>query len=270
MGNVRLLALSFVAVVASLTAVPQAVASPYMHTADTWPFSLTDRPLTLASGMLEIRGDTLRANLSKSAVGEPISLSPDIYVGLNSMLTVGVIHQVGVCLTPGEENGCPTAYHDVGAEAIYSFMHGGNAQVALRGGLVMPLFSPFTLGVQGGAIARIRGGKVAIVAEPMIYLGLAGRSNDNDGLVTRAREIVDIPGAFQVSVQPQTTAYLTSGFRESLRDFGDTYEIPLGLGVNFALNHRLDLGGEFRLENLLGQNGNFDRRILFLRAALRV
>jgi hypothetical protein len=270
MGNARLLALSFAAVVVSLTALPRADASPLQHTADTWPFSLTERPLTLAAGMLEIRGDTLRANLSKDAVGEPISLSPDIYVGIDSTLTVGVIHQVGVCLTPGEESGCPTAYHDVGAEAIYSFMHGGNMQLALRGGLVMPLFSPFTLGVQGGAIARIRGGKIAIVAEPMIYLGLAGRSNDNDALVTRAKEIVDMPAAFQIAVQPQTTAFLTTGFRESLRDFGDSYEIPLGAGAVFALNHRLDLGGELRFENLLGQNRSIDRRILFLRAALRV
>ena len=270
MGKVRFLAFALVAAVVSLSLLPRAAASPLMPSADMWPFALPDRPLTLAPGMLELRGDTLRVNLSENAVGEPISLSPDIYVGIDSNLTVGVIHQVGVCLTPGEENGCPTAYHDVGAEAIYSFMHGGNMQLALRGGIVLPLFSPFTAGVQAGAIARARGGKIAVVAEPLLYLGLAGRSNDDDAIVTRAKEVFDMPVALQVAVQPQTTAYLTSGIRGSLSGFGDSYEIPVGVGAVFALNHRLDLGGEFRLENAFGQDGGIERRILFLRAALRV
>ncbi len=270
MHSARTLAIATAVAAVSLTAAPRADASPLMPTADNWPFSLTERPLTLAPGMLELRGDTLRANLSDDAIGEPISLAPDIYVGIDSNLTIGVIHQVGVCLTPGEENGCPTAYHDVGAEALYSFMHGGNVQLALRGGIVLPLFSPFTAGVQAGAIARVRGGKIAIVAEPLLYVGLAGRSNENEALVTRAKEVVDMPVAIQFNAQPQTTAFLSTGFRASLGDFGDSYEIPLGVGAVFALNHRLDLGGEFRLENLFGQDGGIERRLLILRAALRV
>lgn len=266
MGNVRFLALALAAVV-WLAGAPRADAG---HTADTWPMPITERPLTLAPGMLEVRGDTLRVSLSEDAIGKPISLAPDIYVGIDRNLTVGLTHRIGVCLTPGEENGCATAYNDVGAEALYSFMHGGNLQLALRGGITVPQFSPFTAGVEGGAIARVHGGKVAVVIEPSLYVGLAGRSADGDLERIPAKEILDVPVAFQYQLQPQTALIVTSGLRESLRDFGDSYEIPLGLGANLALNHRLDLGGEFRLENLFGQDGGIERRILFLRAALRV
>ncbi len=269
MGTLRLFVLSLVAV-AMTAPVSRADTTLLPPTADTWPLPVNERPLTLASGMLELRGDTFRASLSEDAVGEPISLAPDVYVGIDRHLTVGFTHRVGVCLTPGEESGCPTAYHDAGAEVVYSFMRGGNVQMAFSGGIDAPRFSPFTAGVHAGSVTRIRGGKIAFVLEPNLYLGLLGRSNDTEDLTVPTREVLRVPVSLQFQAQPQTNIFATSGLRESLRDFGDSYEIPLGVGATFALNHRLDLGGEFRLDDLFGRDGGFARRILILRAALRV
>ena len=232
------------------------------YSAESWPLAVIERPLTLASGMLEVRGDTFRANLSEDEVGEPLSLAPDIYVGLSDELTVGVTHEIGVCLTPGADSGCPTAYNDVGLEAIYGLMRGGSFQLAARGGVVMPAFDPFVAGIEVGAVARIRGGSIAAVLDPSLYVGLVERDT--------LAEIVDVPVAIQFQAQEQTMVFVTTGVRGPLDGFDAAYEVPIGAGAVFAINNRLDLGGELRLDNALGEGGGFERRVVFARAALRI
>lgn len=235
-----------------------------------WPMEVNQRPLTLAPGMVEVRGDTFRTNLSDDAVAEPVSFAPDLYVGIDENFTAGLKHRVGLCFTPGEESNCPTPYHDAELEATYGFMHGGTMQLALRGSFAMPRFDPFVGGFRGGALARLRVGGAALVAEPSVYTGVIGRSEESATHASPVRETLDLPVTIQYQAHDQTAIFATAGFHETFRDFGDQYEIPVGLGAVFAVNHRIDVGGEFVFKDAFGVDGGIDRRILYLRAALRV
>jgi hypothetical protein len=232
-----------------------------------WPLALVDRPLTNAAGMIELRGDTFRLNLSKSSVGEPISLAPDVYYGLNNLLTIGITHQTGICIT-GEDKGCAKPYNDVGIDALYALMRVGSFQVAARGGLQMPQFSPdFAAGLNLGIASRLTVGKVAVRVEPTLYLGAIGRG---DGF----KEFLSLPTQLQFQANPQTAVFLSTGIFGPLSGFGDAYQVPVGLGTLFAINNRIDIGAEIRFLNLLGNQfdgvGRADLREAIARFALRI
>lgn len=229
-------------------------------TKDNWPMAVNTRPLTLAKSMLEIRGDTLRLNLSKDAVGKPISLAPDIYFGVNDKLSVGVTHGTGICLT-GADNGCAKAYNDVGIDALYALMGKGNLQVAGHGGLQMASLSdPFLMGINLGLLVRIRSGKIALVADPRINIGVTERDAGN-------KESLIIPAWLRFQASTQANLFVRSGAQGPLDGFGDAVGIPLGVGADYTLNNRLDFGFEFAFSDI---KDSADGRWLVARAALRL
>ena len=252
-------------VTVSLLGISTARAQDDDYTKDTWPLEATKRPLTLDAGMLEIRGDTFMFNLTKDAVGEPFALAPDVYYGVNKKLTVGITHEVGICLA-GEDKGCTKVYNDFTIDALYGIMLKGSFQLAGHGGLAFKSIDPFMMGLNVGLLGRINAGNVAIVFDPRLYVGFTERDN----AALPGKEQLSIPLWLQFQVNPQTMAYAVSGFEGPLEDFSDFYRVPLGLGALFAINNRLDFGGEFQFTNLLGKDGDADGRLLILRAALRL
>jgi hypothetical protein len=252
-GQIMALALALVWLAAD-----GARADDFDYDKDTWPLEVTKRPLTLAAGMLEIGGNTLVVNLSDGSVGDPISLAPSIHYGVTQELSVGITHQTGICVA-GDL--CGKAYNDLGLEALYALMRGGNFQVAARGGFVLPSLDPFALGLAAGIRARIRAGNIAVVAEPGVYIGLAERDSFGDRL--------EVPVLLQFQIQPQTALQVRTGLSGPLEGFGDGKSIPLGIGGIFAINNRLDFGAELLLPDI-SNDGRFDARVLFARVLLRL
>ena len=228
---------------------------------DSWPLSVNNRPLTLAAGMLEISGDTFLFNMSADNIGKPFSLAPDIYYGVDDKLSVGINHGTGICLA-GEDKGCAKVYNDLAIDALYGIMLKGSFQLALHGGLGVPFIDPFTTGLNIGARGRINIGNFAVAFDPSLYVGFTKR----DALA----ELVSLPFWAQFQVNEQTMVYAMSGLMGPLDGFGDGYAIPIGAGAAFAINNRIDFGGEFRFDNLAGKDGSADGRMLILRAALRL
>jgi hypothetical protein len=261
----KTLCTALAATLASLLALPAASAQEEDYTKDTWPLEATKRPLTLDGGMLEIRGDTFLFNLSDGAVGEPFSLAPDLYYGVDKKLTVGITHEIGICLA-GEENGCAEVYNDFAIDALYGVMMKGSFQLAGHGGLGFKSIDPFMMGLNVGVLGRINAGNLAIVFDPRLYVGFTERDSE----LPYGKEMLSIPLWAQFQVNTQTMAYAVSGFEGPLDGFGDGYQVPLGVGALFAVNNRIDFGGEFRFTNLLGKDGDADGRWLILRAALRL
>ena len=232
------------------------------YTKDNWPLRVTDRPLTLDQGMLEIRGDTLQINMSSDAVAKPFSIAPDIFYGVSKKLSVGLTHSTGICLA-GTDNGCAKVYNDVGIEALYSLMSQGNFQVAGRGGLQAVAIDPFAFGLNIGIRGRLNVGNIAIVFDPGVYVGFTERD-------TVQKEVVTVPVQVQFQVNNQTNAFVSTGINGPLDGFGDAFTVPIGVGATFAVNNRLDFGAEFAFTNLAGKGSSADGRILIVRAALRL
>jgi hypothetical protein len=234
----------------------------YDYDKGSWPVSLTRRPLVLAPGMLEVSGDTMIINLSAGLAGDPITLAPDIYYGVNRQLSVGIDHQRGICIS----SGCPTSYEDLSLYALYSVMHGGSFDLAVLGGPGFPYLNDFAMGANVGVRAKLMVGSIALVAGAELYLGIIGR----DGAKPRTEGWVHIPVELQVQLQKQSAVIVTFGFDGPLSGYGSNIEIPVGVGALFALNNRIDLGGEFRFTNFVNDAGLFDGRALIVRAALRL
>src|SRR4051812_49216493 len=74
-------------------------------------------------------------NLSDTQAFKPVSISPDLWYGVDDKLTVGLVHSSGgasgfigtpktaLCLT-GTDNGCDKVYNNVGLDARYQLKPG--------------------------------------------------------------------------------------------------------------------------------------------------
>ncbi len=231
------------------------------YTKDNWPMEVNERPLTLAAGMLEIAGNTAVINLSTDMVAKPISLAPTVFYGISKKLSVGMTHTTGLCIS-GVDNGCAKTFNDVGVQALYSVMHKGALQLAVHAGLGTGSFDPFTTGLTLGGLVRLRTGKLAIVADPTIYVGITERDT--------AGESISFPLWLKYQLGHETNAFLSTGLFGPLDGIGDAYQVPVGLGATYTLSNRIDVGGEFTFMNLAGKGGGADFRALILRAALRI
>jgi hypothetical protein len=237
-----------------------------------WPVRLVDRPLVLRPRMFEVRGDTLRLELSKDRVGDPFSLAPDLYYGLTKNVTLGYFHDVGLCITG---DGCDFRYSDAGAEALFSLDSDGAVVMAGRAGVTIlrfryirgvpggaPGFLTTDSGVHAGLAVRVTAGDVAVPAEPRLYVAVHDRTSP-------AEDLVDVPVQIQYQLTDQNALLLTSGMRSLLSDFSDSLAVPVGLGTLVTLSRYVDVGGEFLFTNLAGRGGGFDGRLLLLRVAVR-
>jgi hypothetical protein len=238
-----------------------------------WPLAATKRPLTLAPMMLEIRGDTLGINLSSDQVGKPIFVAPDLYFGINNKFTVGLTHQVGVCLGGAEKN-CAKGYNDLGLEAQYSLMSAGNLALMGHGALLLSsIADPTIVGLDVGMALRVSGGSIAVKVDPTIYVGMIGRDEISPlGALGNVgpKEYLHMPVELQYQLNFQTMVYLSTGLFGPTDGFGDFYAVPVGLGALFAINNRIDLGTEFKFLNAAGKNNSADFRELFVRFGLRI
>lgn len=251
---------------------------------DNYPLETIHRPLTLVGGMLSIQGDTFRMGLHGPDgydFSKPMVLAPDILYGVNGQLTVGVVHTnrfgaalpAGFCVS-GTDGGCYKSYNATGAEAIYALTRGGNVGLAFHGGLSSPAFKfptmdgdEFLAGLDAGLTLRGKGGKVAVVIDPNVYIGAIGRDFLKDYLF--------VPIDIQYQLNPQTMIFLSSGFNGPFKKMGDSYQIPVGIGANFAANNRIDFGAEIEAENVAGKEiegarERFDFITFIARLAIRI
>jgi hypothetical protein len=241
-------------------AAPLSAHADEFYIAADWPIRFVDRPLVLGPSMFELRGDTLRLNLSKDAVGDPISLAPDLYYGIDERITIGIFHDVGICISG---DGCgDSVYNDFGIEGLYSLLYEGPVSMAARLGVTFNPLDPFVGGLHLGLPLRVKGGDLAVLVDPRIYFGIFERD--------RKKEFVDVPVQLQYQLTDQNALLVTSGVRGPLDGFGDAVEVPVGVGAVVALSRRVDIGGEFLFTNLAGRDGGVSGRLLLLRFALRL
>ena len=250
-----------------------------------WPLEVVKRPLTLAAGMAEIGGDTLRIGVSGGDAfdtGEPILLAPELRYGISGQLQVGVTHTnhsffppAGVCLS-GEENKCPKLYNAIGLELEYAISRGDSVDLSARAGATTGRFDPdFALGATAGLEIRFRGGALALVLDPNVYIGIIERDTFPFGMADNTHpDYLFVPATLQYQLSTQMMIFLGSGLNTPLKDMGDFYQIPAGLGATYAISNRMDAGAELQFANVAGKDfgtvEKLDERNLILRFALRL
>jgi hypothetical protein len=250
-----------------------------VYSKDNWPFEVVNRPLTLAAGMAEIGGDTLRIGISGGEAfdaWEPVVLAPELRYGVSGQLQVGITHTfhsffppAGLCVS-GEDNKCPKGYNAIGLEAEYALTRGGNLNLSARGGL-----TDFALGATAGLEIRFRGGPIAFVVDPNVYFGIVERETFPFGMAGDTHpDYLFLPMTLQYQLNTQAMLFVESGVNAPFKDMGDFFQIPAGLGASYALNNRMDAGLELYFANVAGKdfgsNEKLDERYIIARLAIRI
>jgi hypothetical protein len=196
----------------------------------------------------------LLVNASKDSVGKPTSLAPDLFYSLSDTVQIGLVHTgpmgwqsrpgFGLCLT-GTANGCPKVYDNVGVDFMYGLLF-GDFHLSLHSALyLLPISSPtgvmWTIGLTGKLHFT---DLVALYFDPQVGVMLAHRDIYKEQLF--------IPIELQFQVTRGASLKVLSGVSGQLSELGDTYQIPLGLGLVGNVSSNVDLGLRFSFDNLLG------------------
>ncbi|HEY5923354.1 MAG TPA: hypothetical protein VIV11_16860, partial [Kofleriaceae bacterium] len=168
-----------------------------------------DASLTLPERKLFV-SVAAQSDLTSGAMGDMISLAPDLAFGVTNDLTVALVHSVATAtgFWSGHSNGslciagdaCGDLYSNGAVLAKYGVVR-GRAAVAALGGVIYNI-DPARLGLGAGVEALYPIGKVGLHFKPTIYIGV----NERDAMVPN-REFVNLP----VSVLHATTSSLQLG-----------------------------------------------------------
>jgi len=196
----------------------------------------------------------LLVNASKDNFGKPVSLAPDLFYSVSDTVQIGLLHTgpmgwqsrpgSGLCLT-GTSDGCPKVYNNVGFDFMYGLLF-GDFHLSLHSSLFL-LFVPEPTGVMWtiGLTGKFHfTNAVALFFDPQVGVMLSHRD--------LYKEQLFIPVELQFQVGAAASLKVLSGVSGQLSELGDTYQIPLGLGLVGNVSSHLDLGVRFSFDNLLG------------------
>jgi hypothetical protein len=207
----------------------------------------------------QFRADVfLIANLSKNNAFKPFSLSPDLYYGLSDQLQIGIVHTTplrwqqpggagtSLCLS-GEDNNCTKVYDNVGLDVQFGLLQGGLTDLAVQGTLYLNSFDPATLALGLGLNGKHRFTEMLGLAfNPQVLIGLNERDAGN-------KERLFIPVELQLQIIPPVAFMLQAALHSPFEDFGDFYQIPVGIAAMLNVNPMIDVGLRFAFDNLLGK-----------------
>ncbi|MEZ4398919.1 MAG: hypothetical protein R3B06_02815 [Kofleriaceae bacterium] len=232
------------------------------------------RGIQAPAGMLAAR-IALDISMSKARFGKPISIMPDIFYGVTDRLQVGLVHSgpmgwqtrpgAGLCLT-GTDNGCPHVYDNVGADVMYGLLYGDQLHLSAHGSLYVTSIDAGWVMAAVGATAKLHlSDSAALSADPQLGIQLADRDLLDDQLY--------VPVELQYQLAAPTSVKLLTGVSGGLQHLGDTYQVPVGIGVVQNLTPAVDIGARVSIDNLLGKQatgaGRADERSAMLLVNLR-
>ena len=196
----------------------------------------------------------LLVNASEDKFGKPTSLAPDLFYAVSDTVQIGLLHTgpmgwqsrpgVGLCLT-GTANGCPKIYDNVGVDFMYGLFY-GDFHLSLHSSLfLLPISDPTGVMWAIGLAGKFHfTDTVALFFDPQVGVMLSHRDIYKERLF--------IPIELQFQATEAVSFKLLSGVTGQLSELGDTYEVPVGLGLIGNLNSHVDLGLRFSFDNLLG------------------
>jgi len=256
---------------AALADAPAAADAP--NTATT-----NDNSLVVPKGKLVLDA-FLEMDLSSGAVFKPVSLTPDLWYGVNDDVTVGLVHSgegatgfigaIGnsLCLT-GSSNGCAHFYDDVGVDARIRLVRPWAVDVGLY---INNISDPFQLAAKLGISGRWSWNKVSLELQPSLFVGLTNRNPPTMtvmGVTTSTgrpnAEELFVPVTVSYAVAPKVAVALQPGLALPFTSPGDTWAIPISLAARYAATPKLGIGLAFSFFDLIGGSSSADLRSLTL------
>jgi hypothetical protein len=181
---------------------------------------------------------TAEIEASKDTFGDPVSIAPDLSVGVTDELTLMALHSTfgrtgfrgnagsGICVT----DACRQTYDNAGAEAAYSIV-GGRFALAANAGFHAVSFDLGHHAAKVGARLRVMAGPVAITSLPSVWIAVTKRDDQ-----VKNRDRIFVPVNVSTPVASGLTLGLITGFKSPLDDIGEGYELAAGAFANYAIN----------------------------------
>jgi hypothetical protein len=204
--------------------------------------------------------------LSKGAAGDPISISPDLWYGVNDKITVGIAHSsmglTGFMGFPGSAlclsgDLCGSVYDGFMLDGRYQ-LKTGKISIAGNVGLGALATDPFQLAAKLGVVGRWRpsaDSKLAVDFQPAVFFGITEREGATPmmGVVAESnKETVVAPATLLYGLNKNLSIALQTGFIFEFSDPGATFVMPASIGASYWLNHQIVVDAAFSLPLFLG------------------
>lgn len=229
------------------------------------PSDLVARPIVLADQQVEAQL-VIEANLATKDLARPLSFAPDVWFGVTSHLTIGLVHsdpsldriQPGASLCVRTDGFlCSSFYRGSALDARYEVFSHDAWAIAPRARFLVRDVDPFLPALALGATVGWHHGRYAVTADPYLQLGLANTNRGN-------RAQLWIPIVLGIQPTCRWVVELHTGWNSDLAVANDGWHIPIGFAVRAAATPHLDLGAELGFTTLLGPQNNPKQRVAFL------
>ena len=231
------------------------------HAQGGYPDDYALRPLQIPSGMVQLKVPLI-INLSKDLVANPVFIPFELRLGLTHELELRIFHPVhGLCIS-GHSKGCGRVYNDLGLGLLYLVMREQGMELSLLGAFEVTSFSsPALVRLDAGLAFKFVRAPFSVAAWPYAGIGMNHRDGNGDS--------INIPVEFAFQLSPPTALFVEGGMFGGAHDFADTWSSPLGVGLNYLLQHGVDMGAEFKLTNIVGNGSSTDGRLFLFYFAFR-
>lgn len=233
------------------------------------PNDLVTQPVVLDAGGVVARV-AIELGLTSGRFARPLSIAPDVWIGVLPRLTIGLVHSNGsldqidarasLCFR-GDARSCDRVYRGSGLDVRWSWRQGALA-VAPRGRLLVRDLDPWKPAVTVGALARWTRGRYAITSDPYLRLGLAHRDQGN-------RAALFVPIWFGVQPAARWLVALHTGWDSELATWRDGWHVPLALEATARVTRHLDAGVAAGFPQLAGPQNNVKERAMSIMLAYR-
>ncbi len=198
----------------------------------------------------------VEASLARHRMMQPLSVAPDLIVGVRDDLAIAWHHSRmfdgrlgagnGICVVGAREtlgsepSDCDSRYSDAGISVLSNL----TPWLTARGGITAVDFSPMTLAVSAGAVVGARKENLWVSFAPTVFSGITHRELGN-------RDRIFAPLYIGATIG-RGEFHLRSGFDATLETATETFSVPLGIGGSIIAGGNVRIGGEVTLDRALG------------------
>ncbi len=208
---------------------------------------------------------TTEIELAPKQVAKPISFAPDVWLGVSSRLTVGIIHSnaslsriargASLCFRH-TTFGCDRTYHNSGVDARF-LVREGEFAIAARARLLVRDVDPWRPAITAGALLHWSRGRFAVTSDPYLRIGLANIDAGN-------RTALFLPVVAGVRPTPPLELRVHTGYDSDVAVWHDGFHIPLALSARAAVTDALEIGALAGYTSAFGPQGTLTRKTLWL------
>jgi hypothetical protein len=198
----------------------------------------------------------VESSLTRHRMMEPVSIAPDLVVGVRAKLAIALHHSRmfdgrpgagnGICLVGARETlgstppDCGSGYQGAGVSLLYAL----SPAVTARAGVDVGDMSSVTVALDAGAIVHARSDRWWLAFAPTLFSGIANREAGNRDHVSAPLYLGADLGCGELHIR--------TGFDATIETAADTFSVPLGVGGSFATGGGLRIGGDVTLDRALG------------------